>query len=75
VVLNVFTICGKANNVFISIQCGCRIKDFTIDDLTDFVYDTLSSFDRKEYTLIVFPDLSKVFDTIDHATLLTLIRA
>ena len=45
-------------------------KYSTINAITEFTSHILSSFDKHEYSLSVFLDLSKAFDTIDHNILL-----
>lgn len=59
------------NDIFYDSQYGFRSKHSTIDALTEFVQDTLKSFEDKEFTVGVFLDLSKAFDTIDHSILLS----
>ena len=58
------------HNILYSRQYGFRPKRSTIDALTDFTSDLLSSLDKKEECLAVYLDLSKAFDTINHRILL-----
>ncbi len=41
---------------------------------TQFVNDSLLAYDNSEFTLAVFLDLSKAFDTIDHTLLLKILE-
>ena len=57
-------------NIFFPSQYGFRPKHSTINAITEFTSNALSSRDKKEHTAGVFLDLSKVFDAINHGTLL-----
>ena len=58
------------SNLFDPLQFGFRPKHSTIDAITLLTKDILQSFNRKEYTVAVFCNLTKAFDTIDHNILL-----
>ena len=60
----------NSQNIFYHSQYGFRPKHSTINAITEFTSHILSSFDKHEYSLSVFLDLSKAFDTIDHNILL-----
>ena len=51
-------------------QFGFRKKHSTSNALTVMVEHVVKAFEEKKYTLGVFLDLSKAFDTIDHNILL-----
>ena len=51
-------------------QYGFRPKHSTINAITEFSYNILSSIDARQQSIAVYLDLSKAFDTIDHSILL-----
>ncbi len=51
-------------------QYGFRNKHSTIDAILEFIGHIVKGFERNDYTLAIFIDLSKAFDTIRHDTLL-----
>ena len=58
------------NNVLNSNQYGFQTQRSTIDAITQLCGDIIKNMDKKEYTLAVFCDLSKAFDTVQHDILL-----
>ncbi len=56
----------SSNNRLYQKQYGFRKQCSTIDAVTDFVKDTLLSYDNTDFIAAVFRDLSKAFDTIDY---------
>ena len=53
-------------NVLCNTQYGFRENHSTINAATNFIIDVINSFENDTSTLVVFLDLSKAFDTIDH---------
>ena len=51
-------------------QFGFRHKHSTEDTVTNLITDTYKALHENEATLIIYLDLSKAFDTIDHSILL-----
>jgi len=58
------------NNILYPSQYGFRPKHSTTNAVTEFITNTLNGFEQNKYTLALFLDLSKAFDTIDHTILL-----
>jgi hypothetical protein len=70
IIYNRFYTYLDVNNLFNHLQFGFRKKLNTIDAVTLFLSKVISGMDRKEYSMGIFIDLSKAFDTIDHNILL-----
>lgn len=60
----------KQNNILSTCQYGFRPLRSTETALQNFVDVVLTAFDENKFTISVFLDLSKAFDTVDHTILL-----
>ena len=58
------------NNILFNLQFGFRNKHSTEHAIIELVDNILNGFSEDKYTLGVFIDLSKAFDTVDHQILL-----
>ena len=61
----------KSNNLLFDKKFGFQLKNSTKDLFLQLINDLFSSFERREYTLEIFIDLSKSFDTVDHKMLIS----
>ena len=60
----------KKNALLYESQFGFKSSHSTTDAILEFVGKIIKGFERGEYTLALFLDLSKAFDTLQHDTLL-----
>ena len=62
---------AKTNEIFILHQFGFRKNHSTLHALIHLVNKISSAIDQHENTAVIFLDLSKAFDTLDHEILFT----
>ena len=60
----------NSQHILYDSQYGFRPKRSTIQAITQLTAHILDTLDNKQHSICVFLDLSKAFDTINHATLL-----
>ncbi|KAL1448050.1 hypothetical protein WDU94_012322 [Cyamophila willieti] len=60
----------ESNALFSKSQFGFRKNKSTSDAINCLVDSIVQSFENKEYAAVLFCDISKAFDTLDHGTLL-----
>ena len=60
----------SSNNLIYESQYGFRSEHNTINAVSELIGDIIKGYEEKFYTLVVFLDLSKAFDTLKHDTLL-----
>ena len=60
----------KKNDMFFPKQFGFQVNNSTYHAILNLTDDNLTSFEKGQFTLGVFMNLSKAFDTVNHNFLL-----
>lgn len=64
----------EINNLFTEHQWGFRRERNTTQGILDLVSGVLDAFNEKQYDSVLFCDLSKAFDCVDHGILLSKLK-
>ena len=62
----------KSDNLLFDKEFEFQLNNSTENAILQLVNDISSSFERAEYILGIFIDLSKAFDTVDHEILISM---
>ena len=60
----------QINKILYNSQYGFRSKMSTVDAITDLIGSVIKNLDDKKFSLVIYLDLSKAFDTVNHTILL-----
>ena len=62
------------NKLLFNKECGFQVNNSMEHALLQLINDIRKSFEKSEFTLEVFRELSKAFDTVNHDILLTKLK-